>query len=196
MSATNTPRPPRNGVNVPAVFATLDAVKAQPELASFQFRASNRWISGTHSRSTFDRYRGAGGEQRHTETFQCDGDHPPVLVGDDKGPTPVEFVLHALATCLTAGVVNIASAKGITLTEVESTVEGDIDLLGVFGIDTSVRNGYQGIRASFRIKGDATEEELRGLVARSQARSAVYDVLTNPVPIQIEATAERQTQAA
>ena len=196
--ATNAPsRPARNGVDVPRVFATLDAVKAQPELAQFQFRATNRWVSGTHSQSTIDGYYGAGGEHRHTTPFQYDGDHPAVLVGEDRGPTPVEFVLHALATCLTAGVVNIASAKGITLTEVESTVEGDIDLLGVFGLDTSVRNGYQGIRASFRIKGDATDAELQSLIARSQARSAVFDVLTNPVPIQIDAAVQgTKTEAA
>ncbi len=190
MSATATPPVPRNGVDTPTLFATLDAVRNQPDLATFQFRASNRWVSGTHSRTTIDGYFGAGEERRHDRRFEYAGDHPAPLVGEDHGPTPTEFVLHALASCLTAGIGNIAAARGITLTEVESTIAGDIDLLGVLGIDTSVRNGYQGIRASIRIKGDAPEDEIRKLVARSQARSAVYDILTNPVPVEVSAEVE------
>ncbi len=181
---------PRNGVDTPTLFATLDAVKGQRELAKFQFRATNRWVSGTHSRSTIAGFFGAGGEQSRDQSFRLDGDHPPVLVGDDNGPTPVEYVLHALASCLTAGLANIAAARGIDLQEIESTVVGDIDLQGVLGMDDSVRNGYQGIRASFRIKGDASEQELKALLARSQARSAVYDIVTNGIPVDIQVQAE------
>ena len=182
---------PRNGVDVPTLFATLDAVKGQRELADFRFRATNRWISGTHSESTIGGFYGAGGEQSHKQTFKLDGDHPQVLVGADQGPTPVEYLLHALATCLTAGVANIASARGIDLEEVESTVEGDINMLGLLGIDESVRNGYQGIRISFKIKGDAPEDKLEELIARSKSRSAVYDVLTNGVPVDVQVEAQR-----
>jgi len=189
---TSRPAPmPRNGVDVPALFATLDAVKGQRELAKFRFRATNRWVTGTHSRTTIDGFYGAGQEMAHAQTFTYDGDHPAVLVGKDHAPTPVEYLLHALATCLTAGLGNIAAARGIDLKEVESTVEGHIDLLGLLGIDGNVRNGYQGIRVSFRIKGDAPEEELKKLLFRSKDRSAVYDVLTNGVPVDIEVEAER-----
>jgi uncharacterized OsmC-like protein len=181
---------PRNGVDVPVLFATLNAVKSQRELAKFQFRATNRWISGTHSQSTIEGFYGAGSEQTHAKRFVFDGDHPAVLVGGDNGPTPVESLLHALAACLTAGLGNIASARGIDLEEVESTVEGDINLLGIFGMDPEVRNGYEGIRVSFRIKGDAPKEELEKLVMQSKGRSAVYDVLTNGVPVNIKVQAE------
>ena len=187
---TRTPVP-RNGVDVPTLFATLDAVKGQRDLAKFQFRATNRWISGTHSRTTIAGFYGAGQEMAHAQTFTYDGDHPGVLVGKDNAPTPVEYLLHALAACLTSGIGNIASARGIDLKEVESTVEGNIDLLGLLGIDTNVRNGYQGLRVSFRIKGDAPEEDLKKLVFRSKDRSAVYDVITNGVPVDIEVNAER-----
>ena len=180
----------RNGVDTPTLFATLDVVKAQRELARFQFRAKNRWISGTHSQSTIGGYFGAGAEQQRERAFRLDGDHPQVLVGEDNGPTPVEYVLHALATCLTAGLINIAAARGIDLEEVESTVEGDIDLQGIFGMDDSVRNGYQGIRVSFRIKGDAPEDVLAGLLAQTKARSAVFDILTNGVPVDVQVRTE------
>ena len=179
----------RNGVDTATLFATLDAVKGQRELAKFQFRATNRWVSGTHSQTTFDGFYGAGQEQQHEYPFELHGDHPKVLVGGDHGPTPVESVLHALATCLTAGIGNIAAARGITLTSVESTVEGNIDLLGVLGIDKTVRNGYQGIRVSFQIEGDASEEELGRLIELSKARSAVYDIITHGVPVEVDVAA-------
>jgi uncharacterized OsmC-like protein len=181
---------PRNGVDVPTLFATLDAVKGQPEIAKFQFRARNRWVSGTHSRSVIADFFGAMQEMKHAAEHTYHADHPPVLCGEDHGPTPVEFLLHALASCLTAGLVNIAAARGVDLEEVESTVEGDIDLLGIFGMDPEVRNGYQGIRVSFRIKGKASAEELRGLLEQSRARSAVYDVLTNGTPVTLEVIAQ------
>jgi uncharacterized OsmC-like protein len=187
MKPTRKPQP-MNGIDTPTLFATLDAVRAQPELAKFQFRATNRWQQGTHSRTRFESFYGAGGEQNHKEAYAYDADHPAVLVGRDEAPTPVEFLLHALASCLTAGIGNIAAARGITLYEVESTVEGDIDLLGLLGLSDEVRNGYEGIRISFRIRGDAPGEKLRQLVERSRDRSAVYDVLTKGTPVSISVT--------
>jgi len=176
----------RNGVDTATLFATLDAVKVAPEAAKFQFRASNEWVSGTHSRGAIHGFFGVGEERTHERTFQFDADHPAVLVGRDNGPTPVEFVLHALAACLTAGLANIAAARGIRLTEVRSTVSGDIDLNGILGLNPHVRNGYQNITVRFTVKGDAPADKLRELVEQSQARSAVYDVITNQVPITIE----------
>ena len=184
-----TSRPARNGVDVPTLFATLDAVKGAPALADFQFRAHNTWQSGTHSRTTIHGFYGAGAEDTsRTEPFQYDADHPAVLVGGGNAPTPVEFLLHAIAACLTAGIVNIAAARGVTLHRVESAVEGDIDLLGILGLSDEVRNGYKQLHVHFRIKGDADDATLRGLVDRSRQRSAVYDVLTNGVPVQIDVT--------
>jgi uncharacterized OsmC-like protein len=178
-----------NGVDTQTLFATIDAVKGRPELAKFQFRASNRWISGTHNRSTVNGYYGAGQEFTRAAEHRYDADHPPVLTGTDEGPTPVEFLLHALAACLTSGLANIAAARGIPLTEVTSTVEGDIDLRGILGLNPEVRNGYQGIRVGFAIRSDATPEQLAALVEQSRKRSAVFDVLTNGVPVTIDVKA-------
>jgi uncharacterized OsmC-like protein len=189
--AARTPREPMplNGVDTPTLFATLDAVRKQPELAAFQFRATNRWQQGTHSRSRLESFRGAGAERKHVRAFTFDADHPEVLVGRDQGPTPVEFLLHAIAACITAGIGNIAAARGVTLHEVESTVEGDIDLRGILGLSREVRNGYQQLRVSVRISGDAPAEKLEAIVQQSRARSAVYDVLTNGIPVELAVTA-------
>ena len=184
MSTTTAPAT-RNGVDTSALFTTLDAVKAHTELAKFQFRATNTWISGTHNVSTIDGYYGAGQETNRNGGFTYHADHPPVLTGSDEGPTPVEFLLHALAACLTAGLVNIAAARGVHLTSVSSTVTGDIDLLGILGLDPEVRNGYSGIKIAFAITGDASPETLAGLVERSRQRSAVWDMLTNGTAIDI-----------
>src|SRR3954454_16309769 len=159
-----------NGVDTTALLTTREAVRQNPELAQFQFRATNSWISGTHNRSTIDGYFGAGQEMDRAGGFTFDADHPPVLTGEDHGPTPVEFLLHALAACLTAGLVNIAAARGVTLTSITSTVTGDIDLLGIFGLAPTVRNGYSGIRVAFTLSGDASPEELVALVDRSRQR--------------------------
>jgi uncharacterized OsmC-like protein len=176
----------RNGVDTATLFATIDAVKQAPQAAKFQFRAHNQWLSGTHNRSTIADYFGVGEERTHERTFVFDADHPAILVGRDHGPTPVEFVLHALAACLTAGLANIAAARRVTLTEVRSTVSGDIDLNGILGLDSDVRNGYQQLTVRVTIKGDAPADKLRELVEQSRARSAVYDVITNQVPVTIE----------
>jgi uncharacterized OsmC-like protein len=155
----------------------------------FQFRASNEWLTGTHSRTTMKGFFGASGEQSHQKEFTADGDHPAVLCGADQGPTPVEWVLHALATCLTAGIANIAAVRGVTLHRVASRVEGDIDLLGIFGLSKTVRNGYQNMRITFEIEGDAPPEKLREIVEQSRARSAVYDVITNGIPVEVSVAA-------
>ena len=178
------PREPRHGVNTPVLLATINAVKQTPSLAKFQFRATNRWVNGTYSESRVDSFSGAGGEHTHRTQFAYGADHPAVLVGEDRGPTPIEFLLHGLAACITAGIGNIAAARGITLTAVESRVEGDIDLQGILGLSDTVRNGYERIRISFEIAGDAPAEKLRQIVEQSRARSAVFDVLTNGVPVE------------
>ena len=187
MTTTDTTRSDthRNGVDTATLFATLDAVTQMPAAALFQIRAHNEWQQGTHCRSTISGFYGVGEERSHEREFTFDADHPAVLVGRDEGPTPVEFVLHALAACLTAGLANIAAARGVTLTEVRSTVTGDIDLNGILGLQP-VRNGYQQVGVRFVVKGEAPEEVLRGIVEQSRRRSAVYDVITNGVPVDIE----------
>jgi uncharacterized OsmC-like protein len=186
MSTTETPM--RNGVDTTSLFATLDAVKANPDIAKFQFRATNRWVSGTHNRSTIHGFYGAGQELTHRQASTFDADHPEVLVGADNAPTPVEYLLHALAACLTSGLANIAAARGVKLTSVESTVEGDIDLLGILGLSDEVRNGYEHVRVAFRLEGD-DPDKLRQVVEQSRLRSAVYDVLTKGVPVSIDVSA-------
>ena len=178
----------RKGVDTATLFATLDAVKGTPEIAKFQFRATNTWVSGTHNRSTINGFYGAMQEMTHKQPFTFDADHPAVLVGQDNGPTPVEYLLHAIAACLTAGIANIAAARGVNLSEVESTVEGDIDLLGILGLSDEVRNGYQQIRVNFTMRGD-DPEKLEQIVEQSRKRSAVFDVLSNGVPIAISVDA-------
>ena len=188
MTSTQT-RPALNGVDVPTLFATLDAVKEQPDIAQFQFRARNEWISGTHNRSTIQGFYGAGQEDTsRTQPFTFDADHPGVLVGRNNAPTAVEFLLHAIAACLTSGLANIAAVRGVQLHRVSSTVEGDIDLLGILGISGEVRNGYRQIRVSFEIEGDASPEQLAALVEQSRRRSAVYDVLANGTDVVIDVT--------
>ena len=185
-AATDTPtRGPLNGVDVPTLFATIGAVDGNRELAQFRFRATNSWVSGTHSRNTLTTYFGAGQDHEHQQEFVIDADHPAVLVGSDKGAVPVEYMLMGLASCITAGIGNIASARGVTLKKVESRVEGEIDLQGILGLSDEVRNGFQNIRIDFQIEGDADEETLRKIVEQSRKRSAVFDVITNPTPVEI-----------
>jgi len=159
-------------------------VKASGEKSFYaDKRAGNNQVS-FESQSTIEDFFGVGDERTHQRTFTFDADHPAVLVGKDNGPTPVEFVLHALASCLTAGLANIAAARKVTLTEVRSTITGDIDLNGIFGLQ-DVRNGYEGIKVEFTIRGDASPEVLASLVEQSKSRSAVYDVITNSVPVEL-----------
>src|SRR5262245_61426003 len=154
---------PLNGVNTPVLLATIGAVKEQPALASFKFRATNKWVGGTCSETRIQSFYGAGGEHSHNSDFSYAADHPTVLVGEDRGPTPIEFLLHGLASCITAGIGNIAAARGITLRSITSKVEGDIDLRGILGLSNEVRNGYERIRITFDIDGDAPAEKLREL---------------------------------
>ena len=184
---TTVQRPPRNGVDVPTLFATLDAVKGAPELAQLQFRATNEWVSGTHSRSSIQGFYGAGQEDTSRPApFMFDADHPDVLVGSNQVPTPVESLLHAIASCLTAGLANVAAARGITLRRVSSRVEGDIDLLGILGLYDAVRNGYRQIRVYFDVEGNASPEQLVALVEQSRRHSAVYEMLLNGTDVQID----------
>jgi uncharacterized OsmC-like protein len=177
-----------NGVDVATLFATVDAVRAQPEAAQFQFRATNRWVSGTHSRGYIQGFFGVGAEDTsREEPFVLNADHPTVLVGSDQGPTPVEYLLHALAACLTAGIGNISAARKVTLHRVQSSIEGDIDLQGILGLDPDVRNGFKAVRVHFEIEADASPEVIEEIVSQAVARSAVYDVLTNGLPIDVTA---------
>jgi uncharacterized OsmC-like protein len=186
MSITHPPQV-RNGIDTEQLFGTLDAIKAEPGLARFQFRATNRWIDGAHNRSTIKDLYGAGVQDTsRAEAFEVDAGEPAVLLGTDTGPNPAEHLLHALAACLTTSLVYVAAARGVRLTHVESRLEGDMDVRGCLGIDDDYRNGFENIRVSFTVKGDAPDEKLREVVARAQKRSAVYDMVTNGVPVAVE----------
>ena len=177
----------RNGVDTEQLFGTLDAIKADPSLARFQFRARNRWIDGAHNRSTIrDLYAANHEDTSRVEEFVLDAGEPAILLGSDTGPNPVEYVLHALAACLTTSLVYVAAARGVHLTEVESTLEGDMNVQGALGLSDEHRNGFERIRVSFRVVGDAPAEKLRELVARAQQRSAVFDIVTNGVPVAVD----------
>jgi len=177
----------RNGVDTAKLFGTLDAVKAQPEIAKFTFRARNRWIDGAHNRSTIkDFYAACQEDESRSSAFYLDAGEPQILIGEDTGPNPAEILLAALAACLTTSIVYVAAARGVKLTEVSSVLEGEMDVRGALGLSDEVRNGFENIRVSFQIKGDAPEEKLREVAARAQARSAVYDMVSNGVPVHVE----------
>jgi uncharacterized OsmC-like protein len=177
----------RNGVDTEKMYATLDLIKAQPELARFRFRATNRWIDGAHNRSTIKGFYGAGGEDTtRGEAFDLDAGEPAILLGADTGPNPVEYLLHSLAACLTTSIVYVAAARKVALTSVESTLAGEMDARGAFGLDDEPRNGFEHIEVSFRVTGDAPEEKLREVVDRARQRSAVYDMVTNGVPVALD----------
>ena len=181
----------RNGVDTAQMYGTLDAINANPELGVFQFRASNRWLGGAHNRSTIRSFYGAGQEDdSRSEAFVIDAGEPAVLLGVDTGPNPAEALLHALAACLTTTLVYVAAARKVHLTEVESTLEGDMDVRGCLGLTDEVRNGFTNIRVRFRISGDAPQEKLQEIVARAQARSAVFDMVSHGVPVQVEASCQ------
>ena len=176
----------RNGVDTKTLFATLDAVKAQPELGTFRFRVRNRWLGGAHNRSTIKDFYAAGGEDGSRATaFELDAGEPPILIGANEAPNPAEQLLHALAACLTTSLVYVAAARGVRLTRVESRLEGDMDVRGALGLSDEVRNGFEQIRVTFEVEGDAPAEKLNELVERAKARSAVFDMVTHGVPVQI-----------
>jgi uncharacterized OsmC-like protein len=177
----------RNGVDTAQMYGTLDAIKAQPELGVFQFRATNRWIDGAHNRSTIKDFHGAGQEDSsRLAPFTVDAGEPAVLLGADTGPNPAEYLLHALAACLTTSLVYVAAARKVELTSVESTLVGDMDVRGALGLTDEVRNGFSRISVSFKVSGDAPPEKLREVVERAQARSAVFDMVAHGVPVSVD----------
>ena len=175
-----------NGVNVDALLAAREALKAAPHAAKFAWRASCTWRHGTHTNSKVQGFHGLGAEQKHKTEFSFETDHPEVFASEDLGATPVEYVLVGLASCLTAGVAAVAQNRGIQLRSVEAKIEGSMDIQGILGIDSDVRNGYDDIRVTFSIDADASRKEIEALVAQSQKRSAVYDIVTNPTNVRVD----------
>jgi len=174
-----------NGVNVAALIAAREALTNAPEAAQFKWRAACEWKNGTHSHSTVESFYGLGQEQHRKKVFTFDADHPEVFASEDLGATPVEYVLVGLASCLTAGIAAIAQHRNIQLKSITATIEGDMDLQGILGIDDEVRNGFKGIKVTYNIDADANREDIEALVAQSQKRSAVYDIVTNPTNVTV-----------
>ena len=176
-----------NGVAVDDLSKTVEAIKATPSIAKFKFRIRNQWVDAGRNCSTADTFYGAGQEQSRPKAFVLEADEPPVLLGRDSAANPVEHLLHALASCLTTSMVYHAAARGIHIEEVESFLEGDIDLHGFLDLDKNVRNGYQGIRVNFKIKADVPDEKLQELGQLGPGHSPVFDSLTNGVPVSVTA---------
>jgi uncharacterized OsmC-like protein len=172
-----------NGVNVTALLGAREALEKAPEAAEFKWRATCEWVNGTHSRSSIGKFFGLGSEQSRDKTFVVEADHPKVFAAEDNAPTPVELVLSGLASCLTAGVAAVAQRRGIQLHSVKASLEADMDIQGILGIDDEVRNGFGAIRVHFDIRADASEDDIKALVAQSQKRSAVFDIITNPTNV-------------
>ncbi|OGA69420.1 MAG: osmotically inducible protein C [Betaproteobacteria bacterium RIFCSPLOWO2_12_FULL_65_14] len=177
-----------NGVNVAALLGAREALAEAPEAARFKWRATSEWLKGTHSRATVDGFYGLGGEQKHRQSYQFCTDHPEVFASEDNGATPVEMVLVGLAGCLSAGIAAVAQHRNIQLHSVKATLEAGMDLQGILGIDPNVRNGFDGIKVHYEIDADATAEQIAALVAQSQKRSAVFDVITNPTDVTVTAS--------
>ncbi len=178
----------KNGVNVAALLDAREALSAAPEAAQFMWRATCNWRNGTHAESTVEGFFGLGEEQKHCKQFTFDSDHPEIFASEDKGATPVEFVLVGLAGCLTAGIATVAENRDIKLNSVKATLEAGMDIQGILGIDSDVRNGFDGVTVSYEIDADASREDIEALVAQSQKRSAVFDILTNPTNVTVEVT--------
>jgi uncharacterized OsmC-like protein len=183
---TDTTSAVHNGVNVEALLAAREALTNAPQAAQFKWRAACEWKDGTHSHSTVEGFFGLGEEQKRKTTFRFDADHPEVFAALDQGATPVEYVLVGLASCLTAGIAAVAQHRNIQLRSVKATIEGDMDIQGILGIDSDVRNGFGGIKVTYNIDADAKREDIEALVAQSQKRSAVYDIVTNPTNVTVE----------
>jgi uncharacterized OsmC-like protein len=175
-----------NGVDVPALLAAREALTAAPDAARFQWRARTEWVNGTHSRTTVEDFTGLGTGHMHRQEFRFDADHPDVFASHDNGATPVELVLTALGACLTAGVAAVATNRGVQLRSVTASIEGDMDIQGILGIDRDVRNGFSDIRVRYEIDADAPRADIEAIVAQSQKRSAVFDVITNPTNVTVE----------
>ena len=183
---TSIATPVDNGVNVEFLLAAKGILANQPEAGQFEWRVTNTWVRGTHSQTTVSDFFGLGGEQRHVRDFVFDGDHPEIFQAADNGPTPVEIVLVGLASCLTAGIAGVAQNRGIQLNSVSATIAGAMDIRGILGVDSDVRNGFNAIKVTYNIDADASPEDIQALVAQSQKRSAVYDLLTNPTNVTVE----------
>lgn len=177
-----------NGVNVGALLAAREALTAAPEGARFKWRADCEWKNGTHSHSTVEGFYGMGEEQHHRKVFTFDADHPELFASEDNGAAPVEYVLVGLASCLTAGIAAVAQHRGIQLRSVKATLEGDMDVQGILGVDSDVRNGFDGINVTYEIDADANRDDIEALVAQSQKRSAVFDIVTNPTNVNVKVT--------
>ena len=175
-----------NGVNVEALLGAREALTAAPEAARFVWRAQSEWQRGTHTRSNVQRFFGLGEEQSHVREFSYDTDHPEIFASDDKGSTPVEMVLVGLAGCLTAGIASVAQNRGIQLHSVKATLDAPMDIQGILGIDGDVRNGFDSITVKYTIDADASDDDIAALVAQSQKRSAVFDIITNPTNVHVE----------
>ena len=186
MTPAKVDQPVNNGVNVEALFGAKDALSKAPEAAKFKWRATVEWINGTHSRSTVESFYGLGAEHKHKSKFTYDADHPEVFAAHDKAATPVEIVLAGLASCLTAGVAAVAQARKVQLRSVSATLEAGMDIRGILGVDEDVRNGFEGIKVVYKIDADASPEDIKAIVAQSQKRSAVYDIITNPTNVSVE----------
>jgi uncharacterized OsmC-like protein len=183
MTITNTPVD--NGVNTEALLGAREALINAPQAAEFTWRSSCSWVRGTHTRSAVEGFSGLGQDHHHKSRFVFEADHPECFASEDHGATPVEYVLTALASCLTAGVAAVAQHRQIQLKTVTATVEGQMNVLGILGADPEIRNGFSGISVRFDIDADAPAEEIRALVAQSQKRSAVFDVITNPTNVTV-----------
>jgi len=175
-----------NGVNVAALLEAREALTETPAAAAFKWRASCKWVNGTHSHSTVESFFGLGEEQSHRTVYSFDADHPEVFASADNGATPVEMMLVGLAGCLTAGIAAVAQHRSIQLHSVTATLEAGMDIQGILGIDSDVRNGFDGINVHYDIDADASEDEIKAVVAQSQKRSAVFDIITNPTNITVE----------
>jgi uncharacterized OsmC-like protein len=181
-----TKQPVDNGVNVEALLGARKALGEAPEAAKFTWRATCEWKHGTYSRTTVEEFYGLGAEQHHKAKYFFDADHPEIFASEDRGATPVEIVLAGLASCLTAGIAAVAQNREIQLRRVTATLEGGMDVQGILGMDSDVRNGFDGIKVTYDIDADATAAEIRAIVAQSQKRSAVYDIITNPTNVTVE----------
>jgi uncharacterized OsmC-like protein len=180
-----------NGVNVKELFSTIDAIKDKPDIAKFKFRATNKWINGTHNSATVKDFYGALKEDNSRKPMVFELDEPPVLLGENRGANPVEYLLAALSGCLTTSLIAHASAKGIEIKGVESRYEGDIDLRGFLGISEDVPVGYQNIRVYFKIDADVSEEQKEELIRIAQTYSPVFNTITKSASVSIHLDKER-----
>jgi len=175
-----------NGVNVDQLFKTIELIKEKPEIARFKFRATNKWIDGTHNRATVKDFYGAGQEDASREPMVFELDEPPVLLGKNLGTNPVEYLLVALSGCLTTSLIAHASAKGIEIKGVESRYEGDLDLRGFLGLSEDVKVGYENIRVYFKINADVSEDQKEELIRMAQKYSPVFNTIASPVPVSVQ----------